>query len=150
MKKMKIKVIERGEVVHFTNNGQVNGAPLGATIAAKVKAAKTIVNVSGTVVTVLAVDVRNPTTGQVFTVTVNDALVLNTPTMMELEVPMLFEIGNFENNKGVLIEGYPEKVKIADAYNPYAIIKLDVIDQNGQRHEDSVVATGVATVWGLV
>lgn len=149
MKKMTIQVVNHGEVIHFVNNGQVNGAPVGATIAARVKAANTVVSPSGIVTTWLAVEVKNPQSGHMFTVRVNDAQITNNPKMVPVEIPALYEIGSYEC-KGALVTGYVEKVSIANVYSPYDTTTMMIVTEEGRSFDNCTVAKNLATVWGLV
>lgn len=149
MKKMKIQVVNHGEVIHFVNNGNVNGAPIGATIAARVKAANTVVSPSGIVTTWLTVEVKNPQNGHTFTLRVNDAQIINDPTMMSVEIPALYEVGTFEC-KGVLVTGYVEKVSMANVYSPFDTTTVMVVTEEGKTFDNCTVAKNLATVWGLV
>jgi len=149
MKKVKVQVVGKSEVVHFKNDGKITGAPLGATIAARTKAANVTVSPSGIVTTWLGIEIKSPT-GQMINLRINDSQVINVPVMMEVEIPALYEIGNFEC-KGALIEGYVEKVVISNAYSPYDTQTISIITEEGKSYDNCVIATNHSnTVWGQV
>ena len=149
MKKVKVQVVGKSEVVHFKNDGKITGAPLGATIAARTKAANVTVSPSGIVTTWLGIEIKSPT-GQMINLRINDSQVINVPKMMEVEIPALYEIGTFEN-KGVIVEGYVEKVVISNAYSPYDTQTISIITEEGKSYDNCVIATNHSnTVWGQV
>jgi hypothetical protein len=148
MKKMTIKVVKQGEVIHFVNNGQVSGAPMGATIAARTKAANTTVSPSGIVSTYLNVETKSPK-GQMINLRINDSQIINQPAMVDLEIPALYELGEFDH-KGQIIEGYVEKVTISNAYSPFNNVTLMVVTEEGRSFDNCKVIEENPTVWGLV
>ena len=149
MKKVKVQVVGRNEIVHFKNDGKITGAPLGATIAARTKAANITISPSGIVTAWLGVEIKSPT-GQMINLRINDSQIINVPVMMEVEIPALYEIGMFES-KGVIVEGYVEKVSISNAYSPYDTTVISIITEEGKSYDNCVIATNNSSVvWGQV
>ncbi len=149
MKKMLIKVVKQSEVVHFVNDGKVTGAPMGATIAARTKVANTVVSPSGIVSTYLNVETKSPK-GQMINLRINDSQITNQPEMVDVEIPALYELGEFDH-KGQIITGYVEKVSILNAYSPFNNMTLMIVTEEGRSFDNCKVIEGnTSVVWGLV
>lgn len=149
MKKMTIQVVKQSEIVHFVNDGKVNGAPVGATIAARVKAANTVVSPSGIVSTYLNVETKSPK-GQIINLRINDSQIINHPLMIDVEIPALYELGEFDH-KGQIIEGYVEKVTINNVYSPFDTMTMMVVTEEGRSFDNcKVIECNTSVVWGLV
>ena len=148
MKKMLIKIVKQGEIVHFVNDGKVTGAPMGATIAARTKAANTVVSPSGIVSTYINVETKSPK-GQMINLRINDSQITNNPTMTDVEIPALYELGQFDH-KGQIIEGYVEKVTINNVYSPFNNMTMMVVDIDNRSFDNCKVIEENTAVWGLV
>ena len=147
MKTIKIKAAPLGTQVKFINNGRIKDAPYGATLVGNEGECSVQLNNNLTLNIRYSVGVKNPQTGFIYKLVVNDLEILNDPKMGSFDIIAPYEEGSFVSPKGNTIIGYMVTCIINNIYAPKAKAKCVIVDAELHQHDNCIL--GDTIEWGI-